>query len=129
MVTRRLRLLVSSASVGIRYTGMRFPPPTPCIQFTFQTVGQVRFELFVGVVEEAFGSIEGMAAEAGGRSPAILGKVGELDSVDTLAGALSWTMYSSAPVLANLRLRNWFGSACMRDRQIGTPDKAQRIVV
>ena len=78
-------------------------------------VGQVRFGLFVGVVEEAFdggfldgsvhsfdltigpgvvrlgeavfdsvdmaGSIEGMAAEAGGRSQAILRKIGELDSV------------------------------------------------
>ena len=78
-------------------------------------VRQVRFELFVGVVEEAFdgglldgsvhafdltigpgmvrlseavfdsvdmaGPIEGMAAEAGGRTLAILRKVGELDSV------------------------------------------------
>jgi hypothetical protein len=49
--------------------------------------------------------------------------------VDSLGWALSWTIYSSVPLLALPRQRNLFGSACVRDRQIGIPDKAQRIVV
>jgi hypothetical protein len=119
-------------------------------------VGQVGFELFVRVVEEAFdggfldgsvhafdltigpgmvrlgeavfdsvdmaGPIEGMAAEAGGWPLAILGKVGELDSVvgehgvDTVGTAamsasrkvvaVRISAFSTSSTTANLEVRS-----------------------
>jgi len=84
-------------------------------------VGSEPLQFFTGsattVIEEDCGKRDG----PGGTNKSIL--------VDSLACALSWTMYSSAPVLALPRPRNFSGSGYVKDRQIGIPDKAQRVVV
>ena len=92
------------------------------------------FNLVVLPLEPSHPSI--MPSAAGRRLRLVLSLIFEASErtdnsmlVDSLACALSWTMYSFAPVRALPRPRNLFGSGYARDRQIGIPDKAQRVVV